>query len=139
MSSPVDTPRDFRSVGVDGIFIRILQFGAGPSGLDDIPACACAKKKKKTINEYHTRAEQTNRTNRTNEPEEIIRDFVLPHSDELGYTGFGVAAYTLEDLVAVLLAPLFGRGLPGDEDGPEVAVNLGGNQKKQNKTKKNKH
>ena len=37
VSSPVDTPRDFRSVGVDGIFIRVLQFGAGPGGLDDIP------------------------------------------------------------------------------------------------------
>ena len=61
-------------------------------------------------------------------PEEIIRDFVLPHSDELGHTGFGVPAYTVEDLVAVLLASLFRRGLPGDEDGPEIAVNLGGNQ-----------
>ena len=67
---------------------------------------------------------QNEQNGRTDEPEEIIRDFVLPNSDELGYTGFGVAAYTVEDLVAVLLASLFGRGLPGDEDGPEVAVNL---------------
>ena len=73
--------------------------------------------------------------NRTNKPKEIIRDLCPPPQQRAWLYGLWHSRIHTQGSCRGLACAAFWLQFARDEDGPEVAVNLGGIQEKQNKTK----